>query len=205
LSGVQEIDGATLEFIPELVTELPTTANGGVVVNDDGTMTVKYTIVDEAVWEDGIPISGDDFKFTLETILDPDLPVSKSVYEDILLDSIVVGDKTFEYTLAAPTTLYELLFGTILPKHSIEGSDFATDWNDQMWASGGPFRFDQWIKGESINLVRNDNYWKNDRETGQQLPYLDSVVFRFIPETESIINAFKPLSKKSVPGLFCEK
>ncbi|MCL1597849.1 MAG: ABC transporter substrate-binding protein, partial [Actinomycetia bacterium] len=191
LTGVQEIDGETLELIPELVTELPTTANGGVTLNVDGTMTVRYTIKDEAQWEDGTPISGEDFLFTLETILDPDLPIDRTTYEDIYLDSIVVGAKTFEYTLASPTTLYELIFGTILPKHSIDGSDFATDWNDQMWASGGPFRFDEWINGESIKLVRNDNYWKTDAETGQQLPYLDSVVFKFIPETESIINAFK--------------
>ena len=55
-AGVQEIDGFTLELIPELVTELPTVDNGGVVVNDDGTMTVSYTIRDEAVWSDGTPI-----------------------------------------------------------------------------------------------------------------------------------------------------
>lgn len=191
LSGVQEIDGYTLELIPELVTELPTTANGGVVVNDDGTMTVKYTIRDEAVWEDGVPITGEDFLFTLNTILDPDLPVDKTTYSDIDLDTVVVGDKTFEYTLAAPTALYELIFGTILPKHSIEGSDFAADWNDAMWASSGPFVFNEWAKGEFVKLVRNDNYWKTDPETGQQLPYLDDVIFKFIPETESIINAFK--------------
>ncbi len=102
LTGVQEIDGYTLGLIPELVTELPTTANGGVTLNDDGTMTVKYEIRDEAKWEDGTPISGADFLFTLETILDPDLPVDKTTYEDIVTESIVVGDKTFEYTLAAP-------------------------------------------------------------------------------------------------------
>jgi peptide/nickel transport system substrate-binding protein len=191
LAGVYEIDGYTLELLPELATELPTTANGGVTVNDDGTMTVRYEIKDEAVWEDGTPISGDDFMFTLETILDPDLPVSKATYEDIVLESVVFGDKTFEYTLAAPTLQYELLFGTILPKHSIEGSDFTTDWNEAMWASSGPFIFSEWAKGEFIKLVRNDNYWKTDATTGQQLPYLDSVVFRFIPETESLINAFK--------------
>ena len=191
LTGVYEIDGYTLELIPELVTELPTTGNGGVTVNEDGTLTVRYVIRDEAVWEDGIPISGDDFMFTLETILDPDLPVSKSVYEDIDLESIVVGDKTFEYTLAAPTLTYELIFGTILPKHSIEGSDFATNWNDTMWASGGPFIFTEWAKGEFVKLVRNDNYWKIDPETDQQLPYLDSVTFRFIPETEATVEAFK--------------
>jgi peptide/nickel transport system substrate-binding protein len=70
-----------------------------------------------------------------------------------------------------------LIFGTIFPKHSIEGSDFATNWNDSMWASGGPFIFSEWAKGEFIKLVRNDNYWKTDAETGHQLPYLDSVIW----------------------------
>jgi peptide/nickel transport system substrate-binding protein len=191
LTGVHEIDGYTLELIPELVTELPTIANRGVTLNDDSTMTIRYVIKDEARWEDGTPISGDDFMFTLETILDPDLPIDKSTYEDIDLESIIIGDKTFAYTLAAPTTLYELIFGTILPRHSIEGSDFATDWNEKMWASGGPFIFSEWAKGEFVKLVRNDSYWKTDVETGQQLPYLDSVVFTFIPETTSLVDAFK--------------
>jgi len=188
-AGVQEIDGFTLTLIPELVTELPTVANGGVVLNDDGTMTVKYTIRDEAVWEDGVPISGDDFQFTLDTIMNPDLPIDKANYEDIVSSS--AGAKTFEYTMAQPTVLFELMFGEILPKHSIEGSDFVADWNDKRWASSGPFIFSEWAKGEFVTLVRNDNYWKIDAETGQQLPYLDSVTFKFIPETESIINAFK--------------
>ncbi|NND02306.1 MAG: hypothetical protein HKN91_05915, partial [Acidimicrobiia bacterium] len=188
-AGVQEINGFTLELEPELVTELPTVANGGVTVNDDGTMTVRYTIRDEAVWSDGTPVTGDDFQFTLDTILDPDLPIDKTTYEDIVDSNF--GDKTFEYTLSAPTALYELIFGTIIPKHAVEGSDFATDWNDAMWVSAGPFVFDQWQKGEFVRVVRNENYWKTDAETGQQLPYLDSVIFRFIPETESIINAFR--------------
>ena len=74
-AGVQEISGTTLELIPELVTEIPTTSNGGVVVNEDGTMTIAYAIRDEASWDDGTPISGGDFQFTLETILDPGLQI----------------------------------------------------------------------------------------------------------------------------------
>lgn len=189
LAGVQEIDGYTLELIPELVTELPTVGNGGVVINDDGTMTVNYQIRDEAVWSDGVPISGDDFQFTLDTILTPDLPVSKTTYEDII--DTKVGAKTFSYTLSQPTAQYELIFGTIIPKHAVEGSDFTTDWNDTMWPSAGPFMFETWQKGEFVRVVRNPNYWKKDPDTGDQLPYLDSVVMRFIPETESIINAFR--------------
>ncbi|MGB5566548.1 MAG: ABC transporter substrate-binding protein, partial [Acidimicrobiia bacterium] len=192
LTGVQDVDGYTLELVPEVVTELPTTANGGVEVNDeDGTMTVVYTIKDEAVWADGTPISGADFKFTYDVIMDPTLPIGKSTYEDIIPESIEVGPKTFEYTLAAPTAFYELIFGTIIPKHSVEGSDFIADWDQTMWVSGGPFMFDQWVKGESVTLVRNDNYWKTDPVTDQQLPYLDSVTFQFIPDPGAIIDSFK--------------
>jgi len=188
-AGVQEIDGFTLELVPELVTELPTVSNGGVTVNDDGSMTVKYQIRDEAVWDDGTPISGDDFQFTLDIILDPDLPTDKTTYDTIV--DTKVGPKTFEYTLSAPTVLYELLFGTIIPKHAVEGTDFVADWNEKMWPSAGPFKFDEWAKGEFVHLVKNDNYWKTDPETGQKLPYLDGVTFKFIPETEAGLNAFK--------------
>ena len=189
--GVQEIDGFTLELVPELVTELPTVANGGITINADGTETIRYQILEEAQWADGVPISGDDFMFTYETIMNPDFPIDKTIYEDILVDSIVVGPKTFEFTLSAPTVQAELIFGTILPKHDIEGTDFINDYNDDMWVSCGPFVFDQWQKGEFVRLVRNDNYWKTDAETGQQLPFLDTAIFRFIPETASLINAFK--------------
>jgi peptide/nickel transport system substrate-binding protein len=188
-AGVQEVDGNTLELIPELVTELPTLANGGVVLNDDGTMTVNYQIRDEANWSDGYPITGDDFQFTLDTILDPDLPTDKTTYEDIV--GTKVGPKTFSYTLSHPTILYEQLFSSIIPKHVVEGTDFANDWNDKMWPSAGPFVFDSWTKGESIRVVRNDKYWKFDPDTGQQLPYLDAVEFHFYPDTDSIVTAFK--------------
>jgi ABC-type transport system substrate-binding protein len=189
--GVQDIDGYTLDLVPDLVTELPTVANGGLVVNADGTETVHYQIREEAVWEDGVPISGDDFAFTLETIMNPDYPIQKSVYEDIIPESVIAGDKTFEYTLAQPTVQAELLFGVILPKHQIEGTDFMGDYNDAGWLSCGPFTISEWQKGEFVKLVRNDRFWKTDPDTGQQLPYLDSVIFRFIPETASLINAFK--------------
>ncbi|MEN8041070.1 MAG: ABC transporter substrate-binding protein [Actinomycetota bacterium] len=190
-AGVQEIDGYTLELVPELVTGLPTVSNGGLIVNDDGTMTVRYTIRDEAQWEDETPVSGADFQFTYDIIMNPDLAIDKTTYADIVPESIVVGPKTFEYTMTAPTVLHELLFRWILPAHAIDPATFLDDWNEKMWPSAGPFVFEEWVQGEHVRVVRNDNYWKTDPETGQELPYLDSVLFRFIPETESIINSFK--------------
>jgi peptide/nickel transport system substrate-binding protein len=170
------------------VTTLPTVANGGVVVNADGTMTVKYVIRDEAVWSDGEPISGEDFKFTLDMILDRSLPITRTTYEDITV--VAYSAKTFEYTLARPTVQYELLFNAVIPKHAVAGTDFLQDWNDRMWPSAGPFILNEWAKGQYLSMTRNDKYWKQDPETGQQLPFLDEVIFRFIPDVDELLSAF---------------
>ena len=187
-AGVYDIDPDTLAFVPELVIELPSVTNGGVVVNGDGTMTVKYIIRDEAQWEDGTPVSGDDFQFTLDTIMNPDYPIKKDNYEDIIASD--AGPKTFEYTMALPTLHIESMFGEILPKHAVEGSDFVLDWNESRWPSAGPFTFESWVPGESITVRRNPNYWKIDPDTLQQLPYLDSVTFTFMADAPTIIEAF---------------
>ncbi|MBN2113136.1 MAG: hypothetical protein JW785_03310, partial [Acidimicrobiia bacterium] len=44
---------------------------------------------------------------------------------------------------------------------------------------------------EQLTLVRNERYWKTDPATGERLPPLDRVVFRFIPETEHLVEAFE--------------
>ena len=179
-AGVFEIDGETLELIPEIVTELPTTSNGGVVVNTDGTMTVKYVILDEAVWEDGVPISGDDFAFTVDVLKEPEVDAGyqiDEVYEWIT--SYEVGPKTFELTLSQPTILYQQLFRVVLPKHAVEGSDFLEDWNDQMWPSGGPFRFSSWVSGDRIVVERNDGYLEDGRRDrpATPVPRFDRIPF----------------------------
>jgi hypothetical protein len=59
-----------------------------------------------------------------------------------------------------------------------------------MWLSGGPFEFEQWVRGEHLTLVRNPNYWKVD-ESGQSLPYLDRVVVRFESDLDTMLTDFE--------------
>ena len=188
-SGVWDVDATTLLLTPELVTELPTVSNGGIVVNPDGTMTVNLTIREEAMWEDGTPVTGSDFQFTFETIMNPAHPITRTTYD--LIELTEFGEKTFSYRLSVPTVQFETLFGEIIPKHAVEGTDFIADWNDKRWPSNGPFKFETWEKDVSLTLVRNPNYWKTDPETEQQLPYLDSVTWRFIPDANDVFEAFR--------------
>ena len=191
MTGVWDIDAGTLERIPEIVVELPTVSNGGVVVGEDGSMTVTYVIRDEAVWSDGVPISGEDLAFTVAAALSAEEDTDFATpYTDVGIIGMEPGDKTFTIALRRPTITYEALFQWILPHHAIEGTAFPDDWVDELWPSGGPFLIDTIDPGTSITAVRNERYWKVDPDTGLALPYLDSVEFRFIPETEEIIRAF---------------
>lgn len=188
-TGVHRLDGATLGLMPDVVEDIPSIENGGLTLNADGSMTVRYLIKEDRVWADGTPISGDDFEFTYQTIMNPSHVLDKTIYADILPDSIVVGPKTFEYTLARPTLAVQLIFNNLIPKHAAQGRDFLRVFDDVPWVSGGPFVFERWEKGSYISVVRNPNYFEFDTVTGQQLPYLDRIVFRFYPGREALVDA----------------
>jgi peptide/nickel transport system substrate-binding protein len=49
----------------------------------------------------------------------------------------------------------------------------------------GPFKFVQWVRGDRVEMVRNEAYWN------PQLPYLDRVTFRFIADASAQIAALK--------------
>jgi len=190
MTGVWDIDGYTLERTPEVVTELPTVANGGIVVNANRTMTITYQIREEAQWSDGVPITADDFAFTIETVLATEAAANGGPYTNAEIRTYEGEGNTFSVTLRRPTMKHEPLLRWLIPKHAVEGTDFAEDWNTSTWPSGGPFIVDTLEERTSVTLVRNDAYWKTDADTGFQLPYLDSVRFDFIPETENILDAF---------------
>ena len=189
-AGLTEVHGETLEIVPDLAVEIPTVENGGVTVAADGTTTVVFRIRDEAVWEDGTPVTGDDVAYTYRAILGlEEPPADYTGYQ--ALRSVVAGSAAKEVTLtfAAPTLAFETMFPVVLPRHQMEGTHPVEDWATP-WLSAGPFRFESWEPGESITLVRNDAYWKTDPGTGEALPHLDRVVFRFIPDSELLMDAF---------------
>ena len=190
--GVADVDGFSLELVPDVVVELPSVGNGGLVVNADGTESVEFVIDPLAVWADGTPISGEDFRFTYEVVMDPlVVGVDRSGYEDIVPGSVVVGEKSFRFVLSRPSLVVESLFSVLLPAHVVAGTDLMADWNDRMWVSGGPFQFEQWSRGEFLTLTRNPAYWKVDGDTGQQLPFLDRVVFRFVGDVDTLVAEFE--------------
>jgi peptide/nickel transport system substrate-binding protein len=47
--------------------------------------------------------------------------------------------------------------------------DKAPDWHKQNANGTGPFKFKQWVRGSSLEVERNPNYFKDG------LPYMDGI------------------------------
>ena len=176
-----DIDPDTRQPVPDVLLEIPTLANGGLSVNRNGTMDVTVRVDPDAVWADGTRISAADLAFTIETVMDPTLPIRsdwRARYEKIVPGSVrPVGlELTFRMDIDPSV---ELLFDVILPVHQVKGSDFVNDWNDTMWTAGGPFEAESYQPGQHLALARNERYWKVDAATGESLPFLDRLIFRF--------------------------
>jgi peptide/nickel transport system substrate-binding protein len=54
----------------------------------------------------------------------------------------------------------------------------------------GPFVVDSWRTNSYMRLHRNEGYWRTD-EDGNQLPYLDELEFRPMPEEAQRVNAMR--------------
>ena len=52
----------------------------------------------------------------------------------------------------------------------------------------GPFKYVNWNPDEEFVVERNEKYWRTD-EAGNQLPFLDKITFRPIPDKDARLNA----------------
>lgn len=179
---VHDFDQESGELVPS-----PLMASEPTLEDDEaGGMTVTYEIAEEAVWSDGEPITSTDFKYTAEQIRDGEDIYDKSGYEHI--ESVddsepKVAVVTFGTDYAAWKDLFGGFYG-VYPSHLLADGDRNALMNDGYDWSGGPWKLEEWVKGSEMRLIPNENYW------GQK-PYLDSVVFRFVPETAAEVEAIK--------------
>ncbi len=133
-------------------------------------LAVSWEPIDELTWEfklregvkfhDGSDFTADDVVCTMARA--PDVPNSPSGYGTYLKGKEVVkiDDYTVHFKTAAPYPLMGNDISTI-PVISEVGCEATTeDFNAGTAAIGtGPFKFQSYTPGESIVLVRNDDYW----------------------------------------------
>ncbi|MEM9522818.1 MAG: ABC transporter substrate-binding protein, partial [Pseudomonadota bacterium] len=140
-------------------------------VSEDG-LTYTFTLRDGVTFHDGTTMDADDVKFSLDRIDAEDSSnAQKALYAGIA-DVTVIDPRTVRLTLDRPNgmILFNLAWGdaVIVAPESI--ADIAKN-----PIGTGPFKFDDWVQGDRIELSAYDGYW------GAK-PALTEATFRFISD-----------------------
>jgi peptide/nickel transport system substrate-binding protein len=178
IEGLIETD-ADGNYYPVLAKEIPTLENGGVTLEGD-VLTVTYNLLEGVLWSTGEPFTCDDVVFTWEAVSDPESgAVSTSNFENITgieCPDDVTAVVTYE-PFYAP---YIETFEAVMPRHAtgepVDMQKWVYNWNP---VGTGPFRMQEWVPGDHITLVKNENF----RDYPDK-PYLDKVVIRITPSRE---------------------
>ena len=175
-----------MRVVPLLAAELPTVANGGVVLRPDGGMDVTWKLRPGVRWHDGTPHTSADVQFTVAAINKGDWkPESVDGFDRISgVDTPDSLTAVVHYREVYAPYLLQFVRGT-LPRHVLEGRDLntATDYNRAPLGTG-PYRVKEWKTGEHILLERAPGYWQGDAKIRQLL-------FRFVANTTTRINLLK--------------
>lgn len=96
-------DPTTSELHPYVATEVPTKDNGR--ISDDG-LTYTFNLREDAVWEDGEPMTAENFAYALRRIIDPRLG---SYYGATFYSAAIAGGSDFSAAVDADETDFAAL------------------------------------------------------------------------------------------------
>ncbi|MCP4538396.1 MAG: peptide ABC transporter substrate-binding protein [Chloroflexi bacterium] len=182
---VVDIDGIPVELFPG-VTVL--NAAGQEVMFEGGMITMTqiaatFVLRTDITWADGQPLTANDSRYSFELANEFDNPTLRMLL-----------DRTYSYDVADERTVtwiglpgyhdpfYFQNFYHPLPRHVWAGSDaeqlLSAEVAHLKPLGWGPFVVEEWVEGEYIKLIRNSHYFR----AAEGLPYLDRVIFRFIPD-----------------------
>lgn len=150
-------------------------------------LSITVTLRDSLRWHDGVPITAEDVKFTVEKILDPTVAaVNKEGWFSRLDRVEVLDDRTVEFKWKEPyaPSLHAITQLAPIPKHIYGEGNFNENPANRAPVGSGPFKFEEWRTGQMISIVRNDDYY------GEKA-HLDRIVFKVIPDGSAALNALK--------------
>jgi peptide/nickel transport system substrate-binding protein len=188
---------SSLVYVDATRTAYPDLAESWDVSEDETVYT--FHLRENATFHDGEPVTSEDVRYTVEEVALPYQSQAGPILQNI--DTIETPDEhTIIFTLKEPSAVFILglahQFMGILPKHLYEGSDPRENPLNETPIGSGPFKFEEWVKGDHITLVRNEDYFL------EGLPYLDRVVFRVIPDAGARTIAFQNGDIDFLPGQF---
>jgi peptide/nickel transport system substrate-binding protein len=166
--GLVETVPGTLEPQPALASSWDISADG-----------LTYTFhLRQAKFSNGDPVTADDVTYSISRLIDTKIDPNFSFLFTNVKSVTTVDASTVQIveTVLDPALLSDLTLpsAVIVPQKVMKA--LGEDGFGQNPVGSGPFMLKSWVKGQSVELVRNPNYWR----TGQ--PYLDGITFLAIPD-----------------------
>ena len=170
------------QLYPELATQVPTQANGG--VSNDG-LTVTYHLRRGVKWSDGVPFTAADVVFSVAVVNNP------ANNEAARFDQIAKVDApdahTVVFRLKKPYSPFASAFfssccanAPILPKHLLASYANINEVPYNALPVGiGPFRFERWDRGKQVVMAANPLYFRGR-------PKLDKIIFKIVPDRDAL-------------------
>lgn len=147
------------------------------VADDD--LSIQFVMRDGLKWQDDVPLTAEDVKFTLELMLKA--PGTNAIASEVMqgitgakdylsgktddLEGVVVdGNKvTVKFDKVCANALAVFSQWPILPKHCLEKANPATLQQDQFWQKpigSGPYKVDEVVLNNYATLKRWEGYYK---------------------------------------------
>jgi peptide/nickel transport system substrate-binding protein len=159
--------------------------------NDDFTRWT-ITIREGVTFHDGSDLTAEVVKNNLEAYRGRypgrRSPLFSLVFADVAAVE-VAGDRTVEVTTRRPWVAFPAyLFSNgrtgIMAQAQLDDAETC----HRRLIGTGPFELRDWVPNDHLSLVRNERYWRTDGD-GIQLPYLDELEFRPVPEPAQRLNS----------------
>ncbi|WP_111718765.1 ABC transporter substrate-binding protein [Homoserinimonas sp. OAct 916] len=143
-------------------------------------VTYVYELRDNALFQDGTPVTADDVVFSLEQARDETSSPGLAYYLTGVDTVAKTGDNEVTITLKAPDSAFAANMSTggaafITSKKFWEdaGGDVGTSSN--LLLGSGPYKVTEFVPDSHVNLERVDTWWG-------ELPTVKSIQVKFIPD-----------------------
>ncbi len=204
-------DPRSLELKPLIATERPT-------ISADK-LSYTFHIRQDAHFQDGTPLTGEDVLFTIKAIKCPlvNAPFLR-VYYDSVVDARLLDRYSIRFSIKEPYFLNESVLGEIdvLPRHYYDPKnlmkditladlekplermppsvkEFADHFNknyNRNPLGSGPYKFQNWKTGREIVLVLDDQYWGKGKP-GIDQAYIRRYEYRIINNLDAALVTLK--------------
>jgi peptide/nickel transport system substrate-binding protein len=131
-------------------------------------------------WHDGKPFTAADVLYTYQVTTNPKTPTAYAGDFLKIKKAEALDDYTFRVTYDKPFAPALISWASaILPRHLLAGKDITKSPLARHPIGTGPYKFKEWVAGQKIVLVSNENYFEGR-------PYIDGRVTRIIPDTATM-------------------